>query len=201
MLFIFFVFFFINTLEEIINLLKANIMNKFIILLFAMGLGLISCESDYQDEITEEPILSENAVNAFASKINFFDDYAVPVEKDSVQKLKRVLLQNYDGVNRIIDNSEGEIEGVLYDVVRSADSVHFKNFHVNAPKSGGPVSDIEWDMLAWKCPDGQSLVDTCYSEDCVKETLSDLADNFSFGETITMHHSGIAGVKICADVK
>ena len=178
-------------------------MKKFLILFLAIGFVFYSCESDQgSKQVTEESILSDEAISGFSTKLNFFGDYFVPVEQDSVRKLQRVILENYEAVENIIAESNGEIEAVIYDVLREEDGVKFYNFNYYAPTAGGPVDDIEWEFAKWKCPDGQSLVNTCYSKSCVETTLSDLSDNFSSGETITMHHSGmVGGVKICSDVK
>ena len=178
-------------------------MKKFLILFLAIGFVFYSCESDQgSKQVTEESILSDEAISGFSTKLNFFGDYFVPVEQDSVRKLQRVILENYEAVENIIAESNGEIEAVIYDVLREEDEVKFYNFNYYAPTAGGPVDDIEWEFAKWKCPDGQSLVNTCYSKSCVETTLSDLSDNFSSGETITMHHSGmVGGVKICSDVK
>lgn len=178
-------------------------MKNFLILFLAIGFVFYSCESDQgSKQVTEESILSDEAISGFSTKLNFFGDYFVPVEQDSVRKLQRVILENYEAVEKIIDESNGDIEAVIYDVSREQGGVKFHNFNYYAPTAGGPISDIEWEFAKWKCPDGQSLVNTCYSQSCVETTLSDLSDNFSSGETITMHHSGmVGGVKICSDVK
>jgi len=177
-------------------------MKKNLILFLVIGFVFYSCESDHEGkQITEESILSNDAISSFSAKLNFFDDYFVLVEQNDIHELQRVLLENYEAVENIIIESRGEIEAVIYDIIREENGVKFYNFNYYSPMSGGPVDDIEWELAKWKCPSGQSLINTCYSSTCVEDTLKELAENFSSGETITMHHSGLGGVKICADVQ
>ena len=64
---------------------------------------------------------------------------------------------------------------------------------------GAPVDQTLEDM--YKCPNGLNLITTCYSQECVEQAMGNLANNFSSGETISIYHNGLGGVKVCSNVK
>ncbi len=66
-------------------------------------------------------------------------------------------------------------------------------------KRGAPVSPYEG---SFSCPEGQKLVDTCWSKDCVGKAIENSLKDIKSGETVrfTVHHGGpLGGVAVCAD--
>jgi hypothetical protein len=161
---------------------------------------LVSCS------ITEEPEIIKLDRNVFSKfNINIWQDYSVNLnDQKSNNTIKNTILQNIDEVTEALKNSP-ELVGVKYKATISGNTLTFSDFIVVKPSDLDQTKSVEpvgfFNNTVWGCPDGQKLVSRCYNQQCVIDALSDLGSRLSTGETITIHHAGVAGVKICSDVK
>lgn len=168
----------------------------FVICLFVF----VSCS------ITEEPELVTLDKNTFADfKVNIWQDYSVGFgQQKTNNSVQDIILENTEQVTEALKNSH-ELIGVKYKVNISDNALLFSDFKTVTPndleksKSGRPVSIF--DNVVWDCLAGQKLMARCYTEQCVTNTLTSPAPSFSAGETITIHHGGVAGFKICSNAK
>ena len=159
-----------------------------------------SCSNDDNQEKIQ---LNESTFDQF--KFELLNDFSVPLSNTkSGNELEQIILSNEKLVKDFVQNEASTI-GLKYKMKLNNNSLSFYDFEVvkaddiTQMKIGRSIGIF--DNVVWDCPDGQSLVERCHSEECVKKTLAGQASNFSSGETITVHHGGLAGVKICSDVE
>jgi len=175
--------------------------------LFCGIASFISCSSEVIASANRSNLEVSNkslvADEHFFKNINFegvfagleiLKDFSVPItEKEGV---KEIISKE---VGKVLSNFfDGKVKGIRsisYRIVHDGDKVSFTNLKVveaDSDEEQGGYSD---------CPDGLSHIKTCFSRDCVQETLGELEQYFSSGDTIYIHHDVLGGVIIYSDVK
>lgn len=166
---------------------------------------IFSCD---KDNTNEELKLNNGTFNEFSSKLKIIDDFSVPIyDKINKKSITETLIQNINEINEFSKN--GNYKSFSYIITYENEKINFKNFSINNESNnesttqvayrGAPVDQTIEDM--YKCPNGLNLITTCYSQGCVEQAMSNLANNFSSGETISLYHNGLGGVKVCSNVK
>lgn len=176
---------------------------KHLVMITMLTFLAVSCSNEDKNQGIQ---LNANTFDKL--EIDFTKDYSVAIgNSKSINSITEILMESVNGAKEMIRQNE-EIVGLKYQITFESNSLNFHNIvtvseaDLHQAKTGEPVRPAgPFDNTVWECPDGQTLIERCYSEECVKETIRGLAANFSSGETITVHHGGISGVRICADAQ
>lgn len=168
-------------------------MKKIFFCFLAISFLFFSCENESNKD--EELKLSIEAFKEFSNKINFTENFSIPLTSYNKNQISEILISNIKEINKFYKNGDYKIYSFI--ITHEGNEISFKNFKNinNKAGKGEPASDLNY-----KCPNGLSLINTCYSQSCVEETLANLGSNFSSGETISLYHNGLGGVKICSNV-
>lgn len=102
---------------------------------------------------------------------------------DSKEQLVSVIMKISDEISANL--GEDESIGVLVNINEPEYVIHI----------GAPVPDFP----TWGCPEGYESANTCFSQGCVENTLTNLASDFGSGDNILIHHGGLGGVSVCFD--
>lgn len=168
------------------------IFKKVYVLLFLVAAIATSCETNEND--SDELKLSELNVD-----FNFkFDGSEIDLNKSN-KSTSRLIIDYIDNIQLTMKNND--LKTVIYEITMENNKLKFGKFRIedSLGKRNG-----QWTSLdeAFNCPGNQELVDTCWSQECVEDAIGSQSANFSNGETISIHHTGmLGGVKICSNVQ
>lgn len=169
----------------------------FIMLIFAFTIN--SCSK----ELEEKNDLSSLDVDFDYKQ---FEDFEINLPKStSADGIINVILKNYNKLENSLAESTEPVS-VSYNITYYNNKLKYSDFktydleNYNMKTTGPSAIDLII-ADAFECPSGQTHVETCFSQSCVEETLGGLGSNFSRGESISLHHTGLGGVKICSNVQ
>jgi hypothetical protein len=184
------------------NFLKLSIVTVSLLCTFC------SCENDENNSIKENVEFSKIDFSNLKLEIDF--NKIEPIKKNFPENIKNkeiesILISDIQNLNSEIEfriNNDKETSFIEYSITINKDFYVINNWNFipsnsNIAAKGGPYEDI-----GWKCPNGQTLVNVCWSESCVKEALASALSDISSGDTVnlTVHHGGaLGGVSICSN--
>ncbi|TYB79450.1 hypothetical protein [Bizionia myxarmorum] len=187
---------------------------KAILVIFAF-VFISACSSDANstDETNQsDKLFSKMDFDDLDLNINFNDSKSIVLKVDSFSK--QVLDANnvVEAINKINNQldfrakNDANFYGCSYRIIANNKEVIIKDFILddvtdgsmtesNKTDTGGPAAPPVWD-----CPDGMSVVDVCWSEDCVADAVGGILSQMENGDIVNfvVHHGGLlGGMSIC----
>jgi len=160
--------------------------------------GAIASENSNNSEVSDKSLIEDGNLlkNIRLSGLKVLSDYSIPItEQEGVTEiLSEQAGQLYATFSRKLEG----VRSISYRIVHEGDKLSFVKFNVVEGDSDDKQGDES--ALDEDCADGVELEEVCYSESSVIDTLTELGQDFSKGDTIYLRHNGPDGVIICSDV-
>ncbi|WP_156468800.1 hypothetical protein [Cephaloticoccus capnophilus] len=161
--------------------------------------GAIASETGNNSEVSDKSLIEDGNLlkNIKLPGLKVLSDYSVPITE--TEGVKEILSEQAGQLYAAFSRKLEGVRSISYGIVHEGDKLSFVKFNVAEGDSDNKQGDAS--VLDESCPVGLRLIKICYTRSCVEDTLAELGQHFSNGDTIYVHHSGLGGVIICSDIK
>lgn len=175
----------------------------------------ISCSND--SKVIDSESLKSTKQNVDFSKIDF-SSLELNIDLNNVEPIKKRFSKDLSAKDKLTHialaiqklnnkieyriNNDESTSFIEYSIKVRRDSYTINNWHFIPSKPNVAAKGPYEEPAGWDCPEGQTLVDVCWSRDCVEKALSTVIGPISSGDTVqlTVHHGGaFGGVSICSN--
>ncbi|SFN88272.1 hypothetical protein SAMN04487989_105175 [Bizionia echini] len=189
---------------------------KAILIIFVFAF-ISSCSSDVNstDETNQsEELFSKIDFDDLDLNVNFNDSKDIVLDSKSFSKEKidfEDVIKTINQLNNQLDfrsKSDSNFYGASYLIVANNKKIMITNFNLdevalsNESQTNRTDTGCSTPPPRWECPSGMTVIDVCWSEDCIRDAFTEAMEGFGNGNAVNIsaHHGGaFGGVTICSD--